>query len=80
MSTTIEAVAARFAGGDEQLKAELEKYGRELETEHELDRVLGERLSGLDIDAKARKDLRARKIFSPTQAELLAAYRRAGAR
>jgi hypothetical protein len=46
------------------------------ESESLVDREIGEPLAGLDIDVKAREDLRARGIYEPSAEQLLAAYQR----
>jgi hypothetical protein len=61
---------------DDGLDRLIAKQHALIASESLVDREMGEALVGLDVDVRAREDLRARGIYEPTGEQLLAAYRR----
>jgi hypothetical protein len=64
---------------DDGLDTLIAKQHALTESEALVAREMGEPLVGLDVDVKAREDLRVRGILEPTREQLLAAYERVSA-
>jgi hypothetical protein len=83
MSETTQALVDRLAGDDEELKKQLLAYGREIQTDFELNEALdlAEPETGRGVFVAACADLRSRGIHPDTadQETLLAALKRVSA-